>query len=86
MDETTGKKYAEADIVNYLYKTYGNGVDLPVLRHAITGWMPTLFRGKGMTKYEPEGFVNHKYHLGTLSCSITKTISLQDYAERRCVS
>jgi len=64
VDETTGKEmYESADIVNYLYETYGNGATLPEKYFAstlVTGWMPTLFRaGRGMTKYEPrkEGFV-----------------------------
>ena len=64
VDETTGKEmYESADIVNYLYETYGSGAKLPENYFAstlVTGWMPTLFRaGRGMTKYEPrkEGFV-----------------------------
>jgi glutathione S-transferase len=73
VDETTGKEmYESADIVNYLYKTYGNGADLPENYFAstlITGWMPTLFRaGRGMTKYEPrkEGFVKPQVPSGNI--------------------
>ena len=56
VDPNTGTKmYESADIVAYLYDTYGNGAPYPekiVSTTVLTGWMPTLLRaGRGMTRY-----------------------------------
>ena len=57
IDDSRGvQMYESADIVNYLYKTYGNGAQVPenfFTSTLLTGWMPTIFRiGRGMTAYE----------------------------------
>ena len=56
VDPNTDTKMNEsADIVKYLYDTYGNGAPFPeniISSTILTGWMPTLLRaGRGMSRY-----------------------------------
>eukprot|EP00899_Mesostigma_viride_P011438 jgi/Mesvir1/20295/Mv19898-RA.1 len=57
IDPNTGvAMYESADIVKYLYRTYGGGEqNLPdgfLTSTLVTGWMPTLLRaGRGMARY-----------------------------------
>ena len=48
--------YESADIVKYLFETYGEGAEMPpylLESTLLTGWMPTLLRaGRGMSKFE----------------------------------
>ncbi|CAD7705476.1 unnamed protein product [Ostreobium quekettii] len=57
IDPNTGKEmYESAEIVQYLYDTYGAGAQVPeglVNSTLRTGWMPTLLRiGRGLVRYE----------------------------------
>ncbi|GMH35799.1 hypothetical protein BSKO_03667 [Bryopsis sp. KO-2023] len=57
IDPNTGAEmYESADIVKYLYETYGGGEEPPsgLLESTLfTGWVPTLLRaGRGMSRYD----------------------------------